>query len=77
MVQTTTSAGVFQIGYIMFEDMGNKMYTRVLEQNVQVPEVRWLSVKHKGDVVECIVAMGFIYQISGSTNKVLEGVMEL
>eukprot|EP00972_Heterocapsa_arctica_P073463 10849947-Heterocapsa_arctica.AAC.1 len=24
MVQTTTSTGIFQIGYIMFEDVGNK-----------------------------------------------------
>eukprot|EP00972_Heterocapsa_arctica_P048416 7139376-Heterocapsa_arctica.AAC.1 len=61
----------------MFEDLGNKAYTKALEANVTDPDVLWLNVKHKGDVVECIMAMGFIYQNSGSTNKVLEGIIEL
>eukprot|EP00972_Heterocapsa_arctica_P028271 4157503-Heterocapsa_arctica.AAC.1 len=55
MIQTTSSSGVFQLGYIMFEDLGNKSYMKALESNVTDPNALWLNPKHKGDVVECIM----------------------
>eukprot|EP00972_Heterocapsa_arctica_P061527 9074249-Heterocapsa_arctica.AAC.1 len=57
MIPTTSSTGVFQFGYIMFEDLGNKSYMKALESNVTDPNGLWLNPKHKGDVVECIMAM--------------------
>eukprot|EP00972_Heterocapsa_arctica_P034980 5149264-Heterocapsa_arctica.AAC.1 len=39
MVQTTSSTGAYQLGYIMFEDLQNKTYARVLDENVKDPEV--------------------------------------
>eukprot|EP00972_Heterocapsa_arctica_P058265 8595273-Heterocapsa_arctica.AAC.1 len=37
----------------------------------------WLSQKHKGDVVEFIMALGFNYQHHGSNIKSLEGIMDV
>eukprot|EP00972_Heterocapsa_arctica_P013494 1987452-Heterocapsa_arctica.AAC.1 len=77
MVQTTSSTGAHQLGYIMFEDLQNKVYARVLDENVKDPEVRRFSVKNKGDIVESIMALGFIWQNTGSCNTELLGIMEL
>eukprot|EP00972_Heterocapsa_arctica_P065195 9624948-Heterocapsa_arctica.AAC.1 len=61
----------------MFEDLQNKAYARDLDESVKDPEVRWLSVKNKGDIVESIMALGFIWQNTGSCDTELQGIMEL
>eukprot|EP00972_Heterocapsa_arctica_P066672 9839337-Heterocapsa_arctica.AAC.1 len=45
---------------------------KALESMITDANALWLNVKHKGDIVECI-----IYQHHGSTNKSLEGIMDL
>eukprot|EP00972_Heterocapsa_arctica_P063610 9387294-Heterocapsa_arctica.AAC.1 len=77
MVQTMNSTGAYQLGYIMFEDLGNKAYMKSLDSMITDANALWLNMKHKGDVVECIMALGFIYQHHGSTIKSLEGIMDL
>eukprot|EP00972_Heterocapsa_arctica_P021211 3122616-Heterocapsa_arctica.AAC.1 len=77
MVQTTSSSGAKQLGYIMFEDILSKAYARFLDENVNDPAVKYLSTGLKGDIVESTLAMGFIWQNTGSCDKDLEGIMEL
>ncbi len=38
---------------------------------------RYPNMDYKVEMVESIMALGFIYQNTGSTNKSLEGIMEL
>eukprot|EP00972_Heterocapsa_arctica_P000697 101280-Heterocapsa_arctica.AAC.1 len=66
MVQTTSSSGATPLGYIMFEDILNKAYARFLDENVDDPAVKYLSTGPKGDIIESILAMGFIWQNTGS-----------
>eukprot|EP00972_Heterocapsa_arctica_P068405 10108067-Heterocapsa_arctica.AAC.1 len=77
MVQTKNPAGAYQLGYIMFEDLGNKAYMNSLDPMLTNVNAQWLNQKHKGDVVECIMALGFMYQHHGSAIESLEGIMEL
>eukprot|EP00972_Heterocapsa_arctica_P045812 6762023-Heterocapsa_arctica.AAC.1 len=76
MAQTIDIHGAKQLGYIMFEDLLNKAYAQFLDF-ITDPKVAWLSTGIKGDIVESIMAMGFIWQNTGSTDKELEGIMEL
>eukprot|EP00972_Heterocapsa_arctica_P050069 7363113-Heterocapsa_arctica.AAC.1 len=69
MVQTMNSVGVYQLGYIMFEDLGNEACMKTLDSIITDANALWLNMKHKGDIVECIMALGFIYQHHGTTNK--------
>eukprot|EP00972_Heterocapsa_arctica_P014563 2145157-Heterocapsa_arctica.AAC.1 len=61
----------------MFEDLGNKAYMKSLDSMITDANALWLNMKHKGDVVECIMAVGCIYQHHGSNIKSLEGIMDL
>eukprot|EP00972_Heterocapsa_arctica_P060532 8930144-Heterocapsa_arctica.AAC.1 len=77
MIQCENGSGKYQLGYIMFEDVRNKPYMKALDSMIIDANAMWLNEKNKGDIVECIMALGFIYQHGGSTNKSLEGIMDL
>eukprot|EP00972_Heterocapsa_arctica_P053049 7812295-Heterocapsa_arctica.AAC.1 len=51
MVQTMNTAGAYQLGYIMFEDLGTKAYMKALESMITDANALWPNVKHKGDIV--------------------------
>eukprot|EP00972_Heterocapsa_arctica_P010874 1593052-Heterocapsa_arctica.AAC.1 len=77
MAQTTDGKGAKQLGYIMFEDLLNKVYALFLDQFITDSRVKWLSTGIKGDIVKSIMALGFFWQNTGATNKELEGILEL
>jgi hypothetical protein len=82
-------SGTKHLGYIMYQDVGNQAYATWLNSVCKVkvvsPEdpanvVNQLNIEHKGDVVEAILGLGFIWQLSrkaGLDNTDLDGIMEL
>eukprot|EP00972_Heterocapsa_arctica_P114430 16442426-Heterocapsa_arctica.AAC.1 len=63
------------LGYLLYEDMGNKAYAMALKPCIQDEGALWLREDKKGDVMECIFALGYIYQTRAC--QALEGIMEL
>eukprot|EP00972_Heterocapsa_arctica_P094785 13978629-Heterocapsa_arctica.AAC.1 len=63
------------LGYIMYEDMGNKPYVMPLESCIKDDGAVWLKEGKKGDLTECIFALGYVYQTK--SNQALEGIMDL
>eukprot|EP00972_Heterocapsa_arctica_P043673 6448236-Heterocapsa_arctica.AAC.1 len=65
IVQTTSSNGENQFGNIMVEDLQNKRYARIWDENVKDTEVRGKSLKVKGEIVESIMEIGSIWENTG------------
>eukprot|EP00972_Heterocapsa_arctica_P109409 16110451-Heterocapsa_arctica.AAC.1 len=64
------------VGYILYEDVGNQLYAVALKECIAPKHAAmWLGEEKKGDVVECIMALGYIYQTAGYMD--LEGIMDL
>eukprot|EP00972_Heterocapsa_arctica_P010427 1533792-Heterocapsa_arctica.AAC.1 len=61
MVQTRGDTGIIQDEYIMFEDLGNKVYAIKLEKMYRKHKSNKPHHKEE-DIVECIMALGFIWQ---------------
>eukprot|EP00972_Heterocapsa_arctica_P064963 9590888-Heterocapsa_arctica.AAC.1 len=68
MVQTRGDSGISQDKYIMFEDLGNKVYA-IKPENIYRKHKRNKPHKEE-DIVECIMATGFIWQ---NTDKSYSG----
>eukprot|EP00972_Heterocapsa_arctica_P099943 14739741-Heterocapsa_arctica.AAC.1 len=49
----------FMARYIMFEDLENKAHMKALKSIVTGAYASGQNVKHKGDIVEIIMEMGF------------------
>ncbi len=55
--------------------MGNKAYAMALESCIQDAGALWMKEGKKGDMTECIFALGYIYQTKSC--QALEGIMDL
>eukprot|EP00972_Heterocapsa_arctica_P116321 16452366-Heterocapsa_arctica.AAC.1 len=62
------------IGYILYEDLGKKVYGAALTNITQNDTVRWMNPSSKGGLVECILALGILYQKKKC--DALEGIMD-
>eukprot|EP00972_Heterocapsa_arctica_P016618 2452219-Heterocapsa_arctica.AAC.1 len=63
------------MGYLVYEDMGNKAHAMALESCIKEEGAKWLREDKKGDLTECIFALGYVYQTKSC--QALEGIMEL
>eukprot|EP00972_Heterocapsa_arctica_P088512 13050017-Heterocapsa_arctica.AAC.1 len=63
------------LGYILYQDLGNKPYAKTLIKCIANEEAKWLKENNKGDLMECILALGYLYQ-TGKCDA-LEGIMDL
>eukprot|EP00972_Heterocapsa_arctica_P087761 12942512-Heterocapsa_arctica.AAC.1 len=59
----------------MYEDMGNKAYTMALESCIKDTGAMWMNQNKKGDMTECIFALGYLFQTKNC--QTLEGIMDL
>jgi hypothetical protein len=63
------------LAYVMYEEMGDKIYALALDMCTQDPETIWTSQTMKGTMTKCILALGYLYQTHICDQ--LEGIMEL
>eukprot|EP00972_Heterocapsa_arctica_P106232 15649402-Heterocapsa_arctica.AAC.1 len=63
------------LAFVMYEDMGDKMYAMALDRRLEDPETIWTSKEMKATLVKCILAMGYLSQIHNCDQ--LEDIMEL
>eukprot|EP00972_Heterocapsa_arctica_P062385 9196450-Heterocapsa_arctica.AAC.1 len=55
--------------------MGNRTYTMALESCIKDAGAMWMNEGKKGDMTECIFALGYLYQTKHC--QALEGIMDL
>eukprot|EP00972_Heterocapsa_arctica_P073501 10856209-Heterocapsa_arctica.AAC.1 len=63
------------LGYILVQQLDKKDYAATLNNIATNEEIKWLLESKKGLLVECILAMGHLYQM-GKCNE-LEGIMDM
>eukprot|EP00972_Heterocapsa_arctica_P054175 7984616-Heterocapsa_arctica.AAC.1 len=63
------------LGYILYQQLDNKTYAAALVKSIENEEAIWLNENKKGLPMECILALGYLYQMGKCT--ALEGIMEL
>lgn len=47
-------------GFVFYKDLGNSIYSEYLN-TLKVPETLWMSAENKGDIIETLLAMGWVY----------------
>eukprot|EP00972_Heterocapsa_arctica_P066611 9829484-Heterocapsa_arctica.AAC.1 len=75
MIECKKSGQEDCLGYILFQQLDRNTYATTLTQIVKNNEIKWLSETKKGLLVECILALGHLYQM-GKCNE-LEGIMDM
>eukprot|EP00972_Heterocapsa_arctica_P047548 7013452-Heterocapsa_arctica.AAC.1 len=63
------------LGYILYQQLDKKTYAATLVNILESNGAKWLTESKKGLLVECILALGFLYQMGRC--KALEGIMDL
>eukprot|EP00972_Heterocapsa_arctica_P094331 13911171-Heterocapsa_arctica.AAC.1 len=63
------------LAYVMYEEMGDKIYAMALEVCLEDPGAIWTSQSTKGTMAKCIFALGFLFQTNSCDQ--LAGIMEL
>ena len=63
------------LGYMLYKDMGNKQYKAALGKCLAETEPKDMNQETTGDLVECILGLGYLYQTHKYTD--MEGIMEL
>jgi hypothetical protein len=77
MMKSKDSANFYGRGYVMYQKMKEEELAAALDSfNIEM-RTRLLTNKHKADIVECLMALGIIYQRSGSVEVQLEGIMPM
>eukprot|EP00972_Heterocapsa_arctica_P041345 6099083-Heterocapsa_arctica.AAC.1 len=71
MVNTRVNGMEHSLGYIAYQDLGNKRYKQALDKITK----RCLGQEKTGYLVECIMGIGYLFQ----THKCdkMKGIMEL
>eukprot|EP00972_Heterocapsa_arctica_P000991 138536-Heterocapsa_arctica.AAC.1 len=63
------------LGYVFFQQLDRKEYAKTLKNITTNDEVKWLQDTSKGMIVECILALGHLFQMGKC--KELEGIMDM
>eukprot|EP00972_Heterocapsa_arctica_P009671 1425675-Heterocapsa_arctica.AAC.1 len=75
LMEVTTSGQKDCLGYVLYRQMDKNDYSKVLTKLTTNSSVQHLSPKSRGQVVECILGLGFVAQVKGC--KKLEGIMDM
>jgi hypothetical protein len=75
MMESQGSADFYGLGYVMYTKLADDVMAMALDQYITNTRTKHLTRRHKANIVECLMALGILYQRNGSVDKELEGIM--
>jgi hypothetical protein len=77
MMKALDCANFNGLGYVLYHKEDDEVMAWALDQFSTDAITNQLTTRHKAAIVECLMALGIIYQRNGSIDYELEGIMEI